>query len=174
MIPLGVIPTPAVAYPRYSARQAGIMVSASHNPYEHNASKFNSRGYKLSDETEARVEALLLSDAPIMEKTGSEIGRMIRGMREAHENYIDHLCATVEDDLSGLRVCVDCANGAASSTAPDLFRRFKARTDIMHAVPNGININNRCGSTHLESLQKPWSTMGTISVWPMMVTPIGA
>ena len=151
VIPLGVIPTPAVAYLTIQRKaDAGIMVSASHNPYEHNGIKvFNSRGYKLSDETEARVEALLLSDAPIMEKTG-----MIRGMREAHENYIDHLCATVEDDLSGLRVCVDCANGAASSTAPDLFRRFKARTDIMHAVPNGININNRCGSTHLESLQE--------------------
>ena len=156
VIPLGVIPTPAVAYLTIQRKaDAGIMVSASHNPYEHNGIKvFNSRGYKLSDETEARVEALLLSDAPIMEKTGGEIGRMIRGMREAHENYIDHLCATVEDDLSGLRVCVDCANGAASSTAPDLFRRFKARTDIMHAVPNGININNRCGSTHLESLQE--------------------
>lgn len=156
VVPLGVIPTPAVAYLTVQRKaDAGIVISASHNPYEHNGIKvFNSRGYKLPDETEARVEALLLSDAPITEKTGSEIGTMIRGMREARENYIDHLCATIEDDLSGLRVCVDCANGAASATAPDLFRRFKARTDIMHAVPNGININNRCGSTHLESLQE--------------------
>lgn len=156
VVPLGVIPTPAVAYLTVQRKaDAGIVLSASHNPYEHNGIKvFNSRGYKLPDETEARVEALLLSDAPITEKTGSEIGTMIRGMREARENYIDHLCATIEDDLSGLRVCVDCANGAASATAPDLFRRFKARTDIMHAVPNGVNINNRCGSTHLESLQE--------------------
>ncbi|MCB7513356.1 MAG: phosphoglucosamine mutase [Clostridiales bacterium] len=156
VVPLGVIPTPAVAYLTVQRKaDAGIVISASHNPYEHNGIKvFNSRGYKLPDETEARVEALLLSDAPITEKTGSEIGTMIRGMREARENYIDHLCATIEDDLSGLRVCVDCANGAASATAPDLFRRFKARTDIMHAVPNGVNINNRCGSTHLESLQE--------------------
>ena len=156
VVPLGVIPTPAVAYLTVQRKaDAGIVISASHNPYEHNGIKvFNSRGYKLPDETEARVEALLLSDAPITEKTGSEIGTMIRVMREARENYIDHLCATIEDDLSGLRVCVDCANGAASATAPDLFRRFKARTDIMHAVPNGVNINNRCGSTHLESLQE--------------------
>lgn len=156
VVPLGVIPTPAVAYLTVQRKaDAGIVISASHNPYEHNGIKvFNSRGYKLPDETEARVEALLLSDAPITEKTGSEIGTMIRGMREARENYIDHLCATIEDDLSGLRVCVDCSNGAASATAPDLFRRFKARTDIMHAVPNGVNINNRCGSTHLESLQE--------------------
>ncbi len=156
VVPLGVIPTPAVAYLTVQRKaDAGIVISASHNPYEHNGIKvFNSRGYKLPDETEACVEALLLSDAPITEKTGSEIGTMIRGMREARENYIDHLCATIEDDLSGLRVCVDCANGAASATAPDLFRRFKARTDIMHAVPNGVNINNRCGSTHLESLQE--------------------
>ena len=156
VIPLGVIPTPAVAYLTIQRKaDAGIMVSASHNPYEHNGIKvFNSRGYKLSDETEARVEALLLSDAPIMEKTGSEIGRMIRGMREAHENYIDHLCATVEDDLSGLRVCVDCANGAASATAARLFDRFPdLHTDVIHADPDGVNINNGCGSTHLDQLK---------------------
>ena len=156
VIPLGVIPTPAVAYLTIQRKaDAGIMVSASHNPYEHNGIKvFNSRGYKLSDETEARVEALLLSDAPIMEKTGGEIGRMIRGMREAHENYIDHLCATVEDDLSGLRVCVDCANGAASATAARLFDRFPdLHTDVIHADPDGVNINNGCGSTHLDQLK---------------------
>lgn len=154
VVPLGVIPTPAVAYLTVKRRaDAGIVISASHNPYEHNGIKvFNAKGYKLPDETEAKIEALILGDAPIAEKTGSEIGTMIRGMKEAREHYIDYLCATVEDDLSGLRICVDCANGAASATAPELFRRFKARTDIMHAVPNGVNINNHCGSTHLDSL----------------------
>ena len=79
---------------------------------------------------------------------------MIRGMQEARNTYIDHLLSTIDDDLAGMRICVDCANGAASATAPALFKHFpKARIDVMHAVPNGININNRCGSTHLESLQ---------------------
>ena len=156
VVPLGVIPTPAVAYLTMQRHaDAGIVVSASHNPYEHNGIKvFNGRGYKLSDETEARIEALILGDEPIAEKSGSEIGTMIRGMKEARTQYIDHLRSTIDDDLSGLRVCVDCANGAASSTAPELFSHYKARVDIMHAVPNGVNINHRCGSTHLDSLQE--------------------
>lgn len=156
VVPLGVIPTPAVAYLTVQRKaDAGIVISASHNPYEHNGIKvFNSQGYKLPDETEERIEALILGDASIKEKTGSEIGTMIRGMKEARDSYIDHLCATIDDDLAGLLVCVDCANGAASTTAPELFKRFKARVDVMHAVPNGVNINNRCGSTHLESLSQ--------------------
>ena len=156
VVPLGVIPTPAVAYLTVQRKaDAGIVVSASHNPYEHNGIKvFNSQGYKLPDATEAKIEALILGEDPIPEKSGSEIGTMIRGMKEARAQYIEHLCSTIEDDLSGLRICVDCANGAASATAPELFSRFKARSDIMHAVPNGVNINNRCGSTHLESLQE--------------------
>ena len=154
VVPLGVIPTPAVAYLTVQRKaDAGIVISASHNPYEHNGIKvFNSQGYKLPDETEARIEDLILGDTPIPEKTGDEIGRMIRGMSEARNRYIEHLCSTIEDDLSDLCICVDCANGAASATAPELFSHFKARVDIMHAVPNGININNHCGSTHLDSL----------------------
>ena len=154
VVPLGVIPTPAVAFLTIQRKaDAGIVISASHNPYEHNGIKvFNSQGYKLPDETEARIEELILGDAPIPEKTGKEIGVMIRGMAEARKNYIDYLVDTIEDDLSGLRICVDCANGSASATAPELFENFKARADVMHAVPNGININNHCGSTHLDSL----------------------
>ena len=155
VVPLGVIPTPAVAFLTVQrGADAGIVISASHNPYEHNGIKvFNSQGYKLPDETEARIETLILGETPIAEKTGSEIGTMIRGLKEAREQYIEHLLSTIDDDLAGLRICVDCANGAASSTAPELFSHFsKARVDIMHAVPNGVNINNHCGSTHLESL----------------------
>ena len=155
VVPLGVIPTPAVAFLTVQrGADAGIVISASHNPYEHNGIKvFNSRGYKLPDETEARVEELILSDSKMPEKTGAEIGTMIRGMKEARTQYIAHLLSTIDDDLAGLRICVDCANGAASATAPELFSHFsKARVDIMHAVPNGVNINNHCGSTHLESL----------------------
>lgn len=156
VVPLGVIPTPAVAYLTVRRKSdAGIVISASHNPYEHNGIKvFNNLGYKLSDETESRIEALLTGDSAVREQTGQEIGRMIRGMREAREDYIKHLCSTVEDDLHGLKVCVDCANGAASATAPELFRNFKARVDIMHAIPNGVNINRHCGSTHLDSLRR--------------------
>ncbi len=155
VVPLGVIPTPAVAFLTVQrGADAGIVISASHNPYEHNGIKvFNSRGYKLPDETEARIEELILSEEPIAEKTGSEIGTMIRGLKEARAQYITHLLSTIDDDLAGLRICVDCANGAASATAPELFSHFgKARVDIMHAVPNGVNINNCCGSTHLDSL----------------------
>lgn len=154
VVPLGVIPTPAVAYLTVERNaDAGIVISASHNPYEHNGIKvFNSRGYKLPDETEAKIEALILGDEPIPQKTGGDIGIMIRGMQEARKSYIDHLCETIDDDLADLRICVDCANGAASTTAPELFSRFKARADILHAIPNGININKRCGSTHLNSL----------------------
>ena len=154
VVPLGVIPTPAVAYLTVERNaDAGIVISASHNPYEHNGIKiFNGKGYKLPDETEARIEALVLGETAIAEKTGAEIGTMIRGMKEARNRYIDHLCATINDDLSGLRICVDCATGAASATAPELFSRYKAHVDIMHAAPNGVNINHCCGSTHLESL----------------------
>ena len=156
VVPLGVIPTPAVAYLTVERQSdAGIVISASHNPYEHNGIKvFNGKGYKLSDELEKRVEELVLGNAPIVEKTGREIGTMIRGMKEARNRYIEHLLETVEDDFSGLRICVDCANGAASATAPVLFQHFKARTDVMHAIPNGVNINNHCGSTQLQSLQE--------------------
>ena len=154
VVPLGVIPTPAVAYLTVErGADAGIVISASHNPYEHNGIKiFNREGYKLPDATEERIEALILGDTPMPEKSGAEIGTMIRGMKEARDHYIDHLCSTISDDLSGLRICVDCANGAASATAPQLFSRFKAHADIVHAVPNGVNINHHCGSTHLESL----------------------
>ena len=155
-VPLGVIPTPAVAYLTVQRHaDAGIVISASHNPYEHNGIKvFNSQGYKLPDETEARIEALILSDDTIPEKTGSEIGVMIRGMKMARDSYIEHLCSTIEDDLYGLRICVDCANGAASATAGELFSHFRAKVDILNAAPNGININEGCGSTHLESLSQ--------------------
>ena len=153
---LGVIPTPAVAWITVDTKaDAGIVISASHNPFEHNGIKiFNGQGFKLSDELEGKIEEILLNDIAVPLKTGGEIGRVIYADEKESQDYIDHLVSTIGSELAGLHILVDCANGAASSTAPDLFRRFKARTDIMHAVPNGININNRCGSTHLESLQE--------------------
>ncbi len=152
--PLGTIPTPAVAYLTVrEGADAGIVISASHNPYEHNGIKvFSGQGYKLSDETERRIEEKILSDQPITPRTREEIGRRHHGMRQLKREYIDFVASTVETDLAGLRILVDCANGAASATAPELFGRFKAHTDFIHRDPDGININSRCGSTHLEDL----------------------
>lgn len=152
--PLGTIPTPAVAYLTVRERgDAGIVVSASHNPYEHNGIKvFNAQGYKLPDEVECRVEEKILSDAPMKSRTRDEIGRRHHGMRQLRRDYLDFVAGTIEDDLSGLRILADCANGAASATAPELFGRFKAHTDFIHIQPDGVNINCRCGSTHLEGL----------------------
>lgn len=152
--PLGTIPTPAVAYLTMQEKgDAGIVVSASHNPYEHNGIKvFNGQGYKMSDEVELRIEEKILSDAPLKSRTYEEIGRRHHGMRKLKAEYINFVAGTIESDLAGLRILVDCANGAASSTAPELFGRFKAHTDFIHTSPDGVNINSRCGSTHLEDL----------------------
>ena len=152
--PVGDIPTPAVAYlTRQEQADAGIVVSASHNPYEHNGIKvFNGQGYKLSDALEERVEEKILSGAPMALKTRGELGRRHHGMKQLQRDYIDFAASTIQSDLSGLRILADCANGAASATAPELFARFKARTDFLHRDPDGVNINDRCGSTHLEDL----------------------
>lgn len=152
--PVGTIPTPAVAYlTQQEKADAGIVISASHNPYEHNGIKvFSGQGYKLSDAVEGRIEEKILSGAPMRHRTRGEIGRRHHGMRQLKRDYIDFVASTIESDLAGLKILVDCANGAASATAPELFGRFKARTDFIHRDPDGVNINNRCGSTHLEDL----------------------
>ena len=151
---LGTIPTPAVAFLTIREKaDAGVVISASHNPYEHNGIKvFNAQGYKLPDAMEERVEKLILSHAEMPVKTGGEIGRCCNTSQEMHEDYIDHLIDTIGCDLSGLRVLVDCANGAAAATAPDLFQRLPVMADFINIDPDGVNINNGCGSTHLEQL----------------------
>ena len=154
--PFGTIPTPAVAFLTVQEKaDAGIVISASHNPYEHNGIKvFNAQGYKLSDEMEERVEELILSNAPMQIKTHGEIGMRYHGMRQMKKDYIHHLYSSIDCDLTGLRVLVDCANGAASATAPQLFGMLPLMADFIHMTPDGININNGCGSTHMESLSK--------------------
>ncbi len=154
VMPLGVIPTPAVAYLTVKVEaDAGVVISASHNPFEHNGIKvFNGQGYKLSDALEERVEEKILSGDPMPIEKGSGIGKRIHGMKNLKYEYIKHLQGTVSDDLAGLRILVDCANGAAAATAPDLFAGFEIEADFIHRKPNGININDRCGSTHLDSL----------------------
>ena len=156
VMPFGVLPTPAVAYLTVlKSADAGIVISASHNPFEHNGIKvFNEKGYKLPDATEAKIEEKILSGEMIPVATRGEIGVLHHGLKQSKLEYIHHLTTTIDSDLSGLRVLVDCANGAASATAPELFGRFKCYADFIHHEPNGTNINDRCGSTHLDDLAR--------------------
>lgn len=156
VLDLGTIPTPAVAWAtvEYQA-DAGIVISASHNPFEHNGIKiFNGQGFKLSDELEEKIEELVLFGANnVPRKTHSEIGKVSYIAPKAVEDYVDHLVQTVDSNLGGLRILVDCANGASYTTAAKVFDRFdRLRTDVINADPDGVNINEKCGSTHLDSL----------------------
>ena len=153
---LGVLPTPAVAWVTVDAGcDAGVVISASHNPFAHNGIKlFNGRGFKLSDELENRVEEIILNDVEVPLRTGGDIGRVIYADEKESQDYIDHLVSTIGSDLAGLHILVDCANGAASATAARLFDRFPdLHADIINADPDGVNINNGCGSTHLGGLK---------------------
>lgn len=153
---LGVIPTPAIAYLTIKHKaDAGIVISASHNSFEYNGIKiFAGSGYKLSDELEHRIEAFI-DDFDSVPKTSHEhLGCVIRSSIDPVVEYTDHLAETVPGDLSGLRVAVDCANGASSTTVTRLMRLLECRADLRFYEPNGININASCGSTHLENLQE--------------------
>lgn len=152
---LGVVPTPAVAYlvKKYSA-DAAVMISASHNPVQYNGIKlFNDVGLKLSDEIEEEIEKFVL-DIPqeIPLKVGTDVGCCTR-WKSAVEDYIDHLFDSVDANMKGLRVAIDCANGSASVTAKQLFDRLGAESVIINASPDGGNINYNCGSTHMNALQ---------------------
>ena len=152
---LGVIPTPGVAWVTVdSGCDAGIVISASHNPFEHNGIKiFNGQGFKLSDALEGEIEDIILSGREVPLKTHGDIGRVIYADQKEREDYIDHLASTVNTDLAGMRILVDCANGASSTTAARLFDRFpELHTDVINADPDGVNINSGCGSTHLDKL----------------------
>lgn len=153
---LGTLPTPGVAWVTVDQKaDAGIVISASHNPFEHNGIKiFNGQGFKLSDELEEKIEDIVLfghNNVPM--KTHGDIGKVSYMATKASEDYIDHLESCVDSTLGGLRILVDCANGAASTTAARLFGRFsKLRADVINADPDGVNINAKCGSTHIDAL----------------------
>lgn len=153
---LGVIPTPAIAYLTLKhGADAGIVISASHNPYEYNGIKiFGGNGYKLSDELEEEIERLIDDDGEIPRAQGADLGRVIQSAINPREEYVDYLVSTIPGDLSGLKIAVDCANGASSETAFSLFRRLGCQSEIRFYEPDGININDHCGSTHLENLQQ--------------------
>ena len=152
---LGVVPTPAVAFlvKEYSY-DAGVMISASHNPCEYNGIKiFRSNGYKLPDETEEKIEAIILDEImPVPLKVGGEIGCVLSG-ENAVEDYIKHIEKTAHSHFYGMRIALDCANGSASETAGELFGRLGAECMLINITPDGTNINKNCGSTHIGCLQ---------------------
>ena len=150
---VGVIPTPAVAWLTASrGADLGVMLSASHNAMPDNGIKFFARGgHKLADEIEDQIEQRL--GEPWDRPTGAGVGRVIVDADAAHR-YVDYLLGTSDVDLSGLRVVVDCANGAASEVSPEALRRAGADVIAIHAEPDGWNINEGCGSTHLDALAK--------------------
>ena len=156
VVTLGTVPTPAVAYlVANSDADAAIMLSASHNPYEFNGIKiFGAEGFKLTDEEEMEIEEIVLDHVlPYDLKWNDELG-VIRSGETLVEQYIDHIVSTVEGDLSGIRVAADCANGSASATAAKIFAKLGADVTILHDEPNGVNINDNCGSTHIDVLGK--------------------
>lgn len=152
---LGVIPTPAVAYLiRLYKADAGVVISASHNPYEFNGIKyFDSRGYKLPDAMEEKIESIILDNSEELPRpTGKNVGtKQVKD--SAEEDYISFVKQTIDGDLKGLKVAVDCANGAAYRVAPAALKELGAHVCVINNQPDGININNGCGSTHMERLQ---------------------
>ncbi len=153
---LGVVPTPAVAYlVKEYGYDAGIMLSASHNPCEYNGIKiFKSDGYKLADEIEEKIESIILDETAIPPiKIGCDVGRIKRS-NTAIDDYINHILNTSEYRYNDLNIALDCANGSASATAQKLFESLGAKCHIISAQPDGLNINEKCGSTHVESLQE--------------------
>ena len=157
VIMLGLVPTPAVAYlvGKYKA-DAGVMISASHNPSEFNGIKiFGGEGLKLPDELEERIESYALGELPAPAPAAPEaIGKVTYIDDQVVKDYVDHLISTVAYSLDGLHIAVDCSNGSASRTARRLFEALGAQCDMLSDQPDGFNINRDCGSTHLERLQQ--------------------
>ncbi|MFF0148355.1 phosphoglucosamine mutase [Amycolatopsis sulphurea] len=150
---LGVLPTPAVAY-LVGALDAdlGVMISASHNPMPDNGIKlFAAGGHKLPDSIEDEIEAGL-DPAALTRPTGDGVGRVTE-VTDAADQYVEHLVQATPHPLAGLKVVVDCANGASAAAAPEAYRRAGAEVVALHAEPDGININDRCGSNHPERLR---------------------
>ncbi|RDU22081.1 phosphoglucosamine mutase [Anaerosacchariphilus polymeriproducens] len=152
---VGVLPTPAVAYlTRKYKVDAGVVISASHNPMEFNGIKFfNGEGYKLSDQLEDEIEALIASKMKDVQiPIGSGVGK-VEYKLDARDAYIEFVKRTVPVDLKGLKVVIDCAEGAAYYTAVEALNDLGADVIAIHIDPDGTNINANCGSTHMQELQ---------------------
>ncbi|MFC9790635.1 phosphoglucosamine mutase [Rhodococcus sp. NPDC127528] len=154
VISVGVLPTPAVAFLTGAYDAAlGVMISASHNPMPDNGIKiFAAGGHKLDDESEDRIEAAIADHDLIPRPTGAAIGR-VTVATDAAERYLAQLAHATTHRIDGLTVVVDCANGAASGIGPAAYRAAGATVVEIHSDPDGCNINDGCGSTHLEDLQ---------------------
>ncbi len=152
---VGVVPTPAVAYltKKYKV-DAGVVISASHNPVEFNGIKFfDGNGYKLPDAMEDEIEALIKSDMNgIKFPTGSGVGK-IKYRTDAREEYINYAIQSVPIDLNGMKIVVDCAEGASFYTSVEALKELGAEVVAIHNNPDGTNINANCGSTHMEELK---------------------
>lgn len=156
VLSVGIVPTPAVAYlvGKYEC-EAGIMISASHNPCEYNGIKiFQKNGYKLDDAIEDEIEAIILdaSETP-QYKTGGEVGNRLFS-KNAINDYINHVVSTTDVRFDGMTIALDCANGSASVCAKEIFTALGAKCIMLSDTPDGVNINENCGSTHPEELMR--------------------
>jgi len=162
VITVGVIPTPAVAYltRKYEA-DCGVVISASHNPVEYNGIKFfNSEGFKLADDIELEIEKYMDNmDQIDRNPTGKGVGKKIFN-HEASRDYVEYLKSNIKVDLKGIKVVLDCANGASYRVAPTAFKELGAEVIEINCNPDGSNINDNCGSTHPETLQKKVVELG--------------
>ena len=162
VIPLGVVPTPAVAYlTRYYKADAGVVISASHNPCEYNGIKFfNQDGYKLSDAIENEIESYITGEKKIENlPTHGGVG-YVSANHNAVEDYVAFAVSTIDCRLDGMTIAIDCANGASYETAFKALNKLGANVEAIHNTPDGVNINYKCGSTHMESLKAYVTSIG--------------
>lgn len=158
---LGVIPTPGVAYlTKTTSTAAGVVISASHNPVKDNGIKFfGPDGYKLDDAIETAIEAQIDDFDIFSRPQGEEVGNVIR-RHELAWGYAEHVKSTIDKSLEGLRIVMDCANGAASELAPEIFEELGAKVHCINCTPNGTNINVECGSLHPEKMCETVKKLG--------------
>ena len=165
VIKVGVMPTPAVAHlVRAYHADAGVVISASHNPFEYNGIKFfNGEGFKLDDRIEDEIEDIILRDIDVNSHiTGDMLGRCLEADDDALTRYADFLKATIDADISGVKLVLDCANGAAYQVAEKVYRELGADVTVIGNKPDGMNINDGYGSTHPERLQKEVVRQGAL------------
>jgi len=152
---VGVITTPAISYltKSYSA-DAGIVISASHNPAEYNGIKFfGPSGFKIPDEVEDEIEKKMQLDELVSRPTGGGVG-VVKNAIDAKERYIEHVVSTIHGDLDGFKIALDCANGASYEVSPRILRELGVDIFALNVEPDGLNINKECGSTCLDDVQE--------------------
>lgn len=156
VIKVGVLPTPAVAYlVRHYQADVGVVISASHNPFEYNGIKFfNGEGFKLDDEIEDAIEDIIIRNTDVNSHiTGDKLGRCLDADEDALEIYANYLAGTIDRRLDGIKLVLDCANGASYKVAEMVYKKLGAEVVVIGNQPDGLNINKACGSTHPEKLQ---------------------